>query len=91
MNKIEENIFESMSDTIDTLKNELSIVIDDYEDLRIAVIDFFVNVRNGDMAFVVVDLDNKESKAKECSNKHARLLLSHVSWVKLKILQQYIN
>ena len=46
MNKINENIFESMSDTIDKLKDELSIVIDDYRDLRIAVIDFFVNVRN---------------------------------------------
>ena len=49
MNKIEENIFESMSDKINSLKDELSIVIDDYEDLGIAVIDFFVNVRNGDM------------------------------------------
>lgn len=27
MNKIEENIFESMSDTIDKLKDDLSIVI----------------------------------------------------------------
>lgn len=34
MNKIEENIFESMSDKINSLKDELSIVIDDYEDLR---------------------------------------------------------
>ena len=31
-------------------------------------------------------LTPKVGKAKECSNKHALLLLSHVSWVKLKIL-----
>ena len=40
---------------------------------------------------VQFSLTPKVGKAKECSNKHALLLLSHVSWVKLKVLQQYIN
>ena len=33
----------------------------------------------------------KVGKAKECSSKHALLLLSRVSWVKHKILQEYVN
>lgn len=49
MNNIDENIFESMSYKINSLKDELSIVRDDYEDLRTEVIHFFMNTKNGDM------------------------------------------
>lgn len=42
MNKIEENIFESMSYKINSLKDELSIARDDYEDLRTEVIHIII-------------------------------------------------
>ena len=47
MNKIEQNMVESMSDTIDKLKDELSMTRQDYEALLEEVIVFFKKVRNG--------------------------------------------
>lgn len=47
MNKIEQNMFESMSDTIDTLKNELSMKDQDYDVLLEEVFYFFKNVKTG--------------------------------------------
>ena len=46
MNKIDENIFESMSDAIDMLKCNIKIANENYNDLHRAVLDFFENVRN---------------------------------------------
>lgn len=47
MNKIEQNMFESMSDTIDRLKDELSMTRQDYEALLEEVFYFFKNVKTG--------------------------------------------
>lgn len=47
MNRIEQNMIESMSDTIDKLKDELSMTRQDYEALLEEVLDFFKKVRNG--------------------------------------------
>ena len=46
MNKIEQNMFESMSDTIDMLKCDIEIANKNYNDLHRTVLDFFENVRN---------------------------------------------
>ncbi len=46
MNNIDENIFESMSDTIDMLKCDIEIANENYNDLHKTVLDFFENVRN---------------------------------------------
>lgn len=47
MNRIEQNMLESMSDTIDKLKDELTMTRQDYEALLEEVLDFFKKVRNG--------------------------------------------
>ena len=47
MNKIEQNMVEAMSDTIDKLKDELTMTRQDYEALLEEVIVFFKKVRNG--------------------------------------------
>lgn len=47
MNRIEQNMLESMSDTIDKLKDELTMTRQDYEALLEEVIVFFKKVRNG--------------------------------------------
>lgn len=47
MNRIERNMIESMSDTIDTLKDELSTSRQDYEALLEEMLDFFKKVKNG--------------------------------------------
>ena len=47
MNKIEQNMVESMSDTIDRLKDELKFSNQDYEALLEEVLDFFKKVKNG--------------------------------------------
>lgn len=47
MNKIEQNMVEAMSDTIDRLKDELKFSNQDYEALLEEVLDFFKKVKNG--------------------------------------------
>lgn len=47
MNKIEQNMVEAMSDTIDKLKDELTMTRQDYDALLEEVIVFFKKVRNG--------------------------------------------
>ena len=47
MNKIEQNMVEAMSDTIDRLKDELKFSNQDYEALLEEVLDFFEKVKNG--------------------------------------------
>lgn len=47
MNRIEQNMLESMSDTIDRLKDELKFSNQDYEALLEEVLDFFKKVKNG--------------------------------------------
>lgn len=47
MNKIEQNMVEAMSDTIDRLKDELKFSNQDYEALKGEVLDFFKKVKNG--------------------------------------------
>ena len=47
MNKIEQNMVEAMSDTIDKLKDELKFSNQDYEALLEEVLDFFKKVKNG--------------------------------------------
>ena len=46
MNKIEQNMVEAMSDTIDRLKDELKFSNQDYEALLEEVLDFFKKVKN---------------------------------------------
>lgn len=47
MNRLEQNMVEAMSDTIDTLKNELSMKGQDYDALLEEVFYFFKNVKTG--------------------------------------------
>ena len=47
MNKTEQNMIESMSETIDRLKDELKFSNQDYEALLEEVLDFFKKVKNG--------------------------------------------